>query len=83
MYVEDCQRALALLGSKLIQIYGQGESPMTITALSRAAHLNIKDPRYLEKLGSVGTARSDLEISIVDKNDQALANGEVGEDGCE
>ena len=79
MYVEDCQRALALLGPKLIQIYGQGESPMTITALSRAAHLNIKDPRYLEKLGSVGTARSDLEISIVDKNDQALANGEVGE----
>ena len=82
MYVEDCQRALALLGPKLIQIYGQGESPMTITALSRAAHLNIKDPRYLEKLGSVGTARSDLEISIVDKNDPATCKWRSGRGLC-
>jgi len=79
MYVEDCQRALDILGPKLVQIYGQGESPMTITALSRAVHLNINDPRYLEKLGSVGTARSDLEICIVDENDRVIENGEVGE----
>src|SRR5205823_3372058 len=31
MYVQDCKRAHAALGSKLAQIYGQGESPMTIT----------------------------------------------------
>ncbi len=79
MYVEDCQRALDVLGPKLVQIYGQGESPMTITALSRDAHTPTDDPRYLHKLGSVGTARSDLEICIVDENDRTLANGEVGE----
>ena len=79
MYVDDCQRALDILGPKLVQIYGQGESPMTITALSRAVHLNINDPRYLKKLGSVGTARSDLEICIVDENDRVIENGEVGE----
>jgi long-chain acyl-CoA synthetase len=38
MYVEDCKRAMAVLGNKLAQIYGQGESPMTITALSKARH---------------------------------------------
>ena len=79
MYVEDCQRAIDILGPKLVQIYGQGESPMTITALSRDAHTPTDDPRYLQKLGSVGTARSDLEICIVDKNDSVLSNGEVGE----
>ena len=36
MYVEDIRRALATMGPRFVQIYGQGESPMTITALSRA-----------------------------------------------
>ena len=79
MYVEDCQRALKILGPKLVQIYGQGEAPMTITVLSRDVHLATDDPRYLQKLGSVGTARTDLEICIVDKNDNAIKNGAVGE----
>jgi long-chain acyl-CoA synthetase len=79
MYVDDCQRALEILGPKLIQIYGQGEAPMTITALSRHIHSKTNDPRYIKKLGSVGTARSDLEICIVDDKDKALTNGEVGE----
>jgi len=79
MYVEDCQRALKILGPKLVQIYGQGEAPMTITVLSRDVHLATDDPRYLQKLGSVGTARTDLEICIVDKNDNATKNGAVGE----
>ena len=34
MYVADCQKALDILGPKLVQIYGQGEAPMTITGLS-------------------------------------------------
>lgn len=79
MYIEDCQRALDVLGPKLIQIYGQGESPMTITVLSRQSHTATEDPRYLNKLGSVGTARSDLEICIVDKNNNVLENGSTGE----
>jgi long-chain acyl-CoA synthetase len=79
MYVEDCQKALALLGPKLVQIYGQGEAPMTITALSRSEHMAIDDPRYLEKLASVGTARSDLEICVVDQTDAPLPAGEIGE----
>ncbi|MBT3991970.1 MAG: AMP-binding protein [Rhodospirillaceae bacterium] len=79
MYVEDCLKALALIGPKLVQIYGQGEAPMTITALSRAQHTNSEDPRYLEKLASVGTARSDLEICIQGGDEQPLPAGEIGE----
>ena len=35
MYVEDAKAAFAALGPRLAQIYGQGESPMTITAMGR------------------------------------------------
>ena len=35
MYVEDCIAALDRFGPRLAQLYGQGESPMTITHLSR------------------------------------------------
>ena len=38
MYRADLDRALEVFGPRLVQIYGQGESPMTITALSKADH---------------------------------------------
>ena len=79
MYVEDTLRALERLGPKLVQIYGQGEAPMTITGLSREMHMDSQHPRYLERLGSVGPARTDVEVRIVDENDIPLPVGEIGE----
>lgn len=79
MYVEDTLRALEILGPKLVQIYGQGESPMTITGLTREMHLERDHPRYLERLGSVGPARTDVEVRVVDENDNPLPPGEPGE----
>ena len=79
MYVEDCLKALELLGPKLVQIYGQGEAPMTITALSRADHTATDDPRYLDKLASVGTARTGLEVQVIDEEGAPLPPGEIGE----
>ena len=35
MYQADILEALARFGGRFVQIYGQGESPMTITALGR------------------------------------------------
>ena len=52
---------------------------MTITGLSRAAHMDINHPRYLDRLASVGTARTDLEVRVVDGDDQPLPIGEIGE----
>ena len=79
MYVEDTRRALAALGPKLVQIYGQGEAPMTITGLARELHLDTDHPRYLERLGSVGTARTDVEVRIVGPDGEPRPAGETGE----
>jgi long-chain acyl-CoA synthetase len=79
MYVEDLRHALHLFGPKLVQIYGQGEAPMTITALSKPFHVGTNHPRYLERLGSAGIARSDVEVRVVDADDRDLPPGEIGE----
>ena len=36
MYLADIRDAIATMGQRFVQIYGQGESPMTITALEPA-----------------------------------------------
>jgi long-chain acyl-CoA synthetase len=79
MYAEDCLKALDLLGPKLVQIYGQGESPMTITALSRAVHADREHPDYRNRLASVGPAQRGVEIRIADEDDSELPVGEIGE----
>jgi long-chain acyl-CoA synthetase len=79
MYLEDIRRALAAFGQKFVQIYGQGESPMTITALSRAHHADVDHPRYLERLASVGMAQTVVEVRVGDEADQDSQVGETGE----
>ena len=79
MYAEDCLKALDLLGPKLVQIYGQGESPMTITALSRAVHMDRDHPHYHDRLASVGPAQKGVEVRIADEDDNDLPLGEIGE----
>ncbi|HJV94728.1 MAG TPA: AMP-binding protein, partial [Albitalea sp.] len=61
------------------QIYGQGESPMTITALSRAQLMDTTNPRYLERIGSVGVAQSAVEVRVTDADGRTLPIGETGE----
>jgi long-chain acyl-CoA synthetase len=79
MYVADCQAALARFGTTLVQIYGQGESPMTISCLPRADHADTTHPRYLERLASVGPAFTGVEVRVAGPDDAALPPGEVGE----
>ncbi|MCU1400910.1 MAG: long-chain fatty acid--CoA ligase, partial [Acidimicrobiales bacterium] len=79
MYLADLEDALAVFGPRLAQIYGQGETPMTITALSKADHADRDHPRWHERLQSVGTARTDVEVRVVDDEDNELPAGEVGE----
>ncbi len=79
MYVADIQEALRALGPRFVQIYGQGEAPMTITALSRERINDSAHPRYLERLASVGVAQSPVEVIVADDNDQPLAANEIGE----
>lgn len=79
MYLADIRDAIAVMGQRFVQIYGQGESPMTITALSREWHMKTGHPRYLERLASVGTAQSVMSVRITDKDGQPLPAGETGE----
>ncbi|MCH6586881.1 MAG: AMP-binding protein [Proteobacteria bacterium] len=79
MYVEDLKQAMARLGNRFVQIYGQGESPMTITALSRAEHMNRDHPRYEARLASVGRAQTVVEVRVADRDDLSLPPGELGE----
>ena len=79
MYLADIRDAMATMGQRFVQIYGQGESPMTITALSREWHGRINDPHYLERLSSVGTAQSVMSVRITDSDGNPLPAGETGE----
>ncbi|MDZ7643038.1 MAG: AMP-binding protein [Woeseiaceae bacterium] len=79
MYVDDCIAALERFGPKLAQLYGQGESPMTITALSRAMHGDRTHPRWRERLASVGIPQSVVDVRVADSDDRILPPGETGE----
>ena len=78
MYVESLKKAMAAFGPVLAQIYGQGESPMTITGLRRADHQTPDDAI----LGSVGYARSGMEVAVLRADGSRAAAGEVGEIVC-
>ncbi len=79
MYVEDLKKAMEALGKKLVQVYGQGESPMTITVVSKDRHVDTQHPRFEERLASVGVPHTVVEVRVVDAEDNTLPPGETGE----
>ncbi|MFZ4719715.1 MAG: AMP-binding protein [Ilumatobacteraceae bacterium] len=79
MYLADLEEALGVFGPRLAQIYGQGETPMTITALSKAHHADTTHPRWRERMQSVGTTRTDVEVLVVDEDGNPLPVDEAGE----
>ena len=79
MYLQDIRNALTVIGPRFAQIYGQGESPMTITALSKH-HINDSGhPRYEARLASVGVAQPAVEVRVAGADDLPLPAGEIGE----
>ncbi|WP_087002795.1 acyl-CoA synthetase [Rhizobium sullae] len=78
MYVEELRKSLAVFGPVFAQIYGQGESPMTITGLPREEHVTDDDAI----LGSVGFARSGVEVAVVTADGKSVRPGEIGEIVC-
>ena len=68
-----------MFGPRLAQIYGQGETPMTITGLSKAEHADTAHPRWREHMESVGLPRIDVEVRVVDESGAPLPPGEIGE----
>jgi len=79
MYLEDIREALAVMGPRFVQIYGQGESPMTITALPRGMLADRTAPDWAASAASVGHAQSAVEVRLADANGGPIPTGEVGE----
>ena len=79
MYLADLEIALHAFGPRLAQIYGQGETPMTITSLSKADHADRDHPRWRDRMQSVGFPRTDVEVRVVDAQGHPLPAGESGE----
>ncbi|MCW5632541.1 MAG: AMP-binding protein [Rubrivivax sp.] len=79
MYLADIQRALAVMGPRFVQIYGQGETPMVGTALARRHLADAAHPRHLERLASVGVAQTPVEVRVADAEGRTLPPGGVGE----
>ncbi len=82
MYVEDALAALDRFGPRLAQIYGQGESPMTITTLAKEDIADRANPRWRERLGSAGKPYACVEVKVADGGDRALPVGATGEILC-
>src|SRR5215204_1774202 len=79
MYVSDLETALDVFGPKLIQLYGQVETPNTITLMPKAL-LGQKDhPRRQEVLESCGIPRTGVEMKVVGEDGRELPAGEIGE----
>jgi long-chain acyl-CoA synthetase len=75
----ELRRALQAFGPRLVQLYGQGETPMTATVLTPDDHraaLAVPPP---SRLSTAGYARPGMSLRIVDENDNPVPAGVVGE----
>lgn len=79
MYLADIEEAICQLGQRFVQIYGQGETPMTITALGRQWHRAVHAGRNRNPLTTVGTSQSVVEVRIVDDEGNIMAPEKSGE----
>jgi long-chain acyl-CoA synthetase len=82
MYVEDALRALDRFGPRFVQIYGQGESPMTITVLPKADIAERGHPRWHDRLASAGRPYACVDVMVADEDDRPLPAGATGEILC-
>ena len=82
MYLEDAIQALDRFGPRFTQIYGQGESPMTITTLSKQDIADRDHPRWRDRLSSAGRPFASVEVEVVGSDNKPLRRGEIGEVVC-
>lgn len=78
-YVQDIKAAIATLGPRVAQIYGQGESPMTITAMraDRIAQAVAEGDDAL--LASVGWPQTTVSLAIQPDDGEPAPPGTAGE----
>ncbi|MGV0812171.1 long-chain fatty acid--CoA ligase [Mycolicibacterium boenickei] len=82
MYVDSLKKALAAYGPIFVQLYGQGEAPMTITGLRRRDHVAALEAGDDAALGSVGYPRSGVDVAVLTADGTPAAVDEIGEIAC-
>ncbi len=75
MYVADLKAAIARYGFRFAQLYGQGESPMCITGMTRATMEAAYQAGDDAVLGSAGTPQSVVEVRLGDDG-EVLVRGD-------
>jgi acyl-CoA synthetase (AMP-forming)/AMP-acid ligase II len=75
----DLKRALELFGPIFVQLFGQGETPMTATVLPASDHAAAIAGERPERLASAGYARPGMDVRVLGDNDVELPPGDVGE----
>ena len=68
-------QAVQIFGPIFGQLYGQAESPMAISYLSKAAH-DVSQP---QRLASAGTVIAGNTVALLDEDGQPVPTGEIGE----
>lgn len=76
--LHELKRAVDCFGDRLVHLYAQGETPMTITYLSGRDHVRAIESEP-ELLASAGYARPGVDIAVVNAEGTALGADEVGE----
>ncbi|WP_420547581.1 class I adenylate-forming enzyme family protein [Curvivirga sp.] len=79
MYVADAKKARDMFPGRLTQIYGQGESPMSITVLPSVIIEDTQHPQWEERLASVGFSNQAIEVMIGDEDGNPVGLDETGE----
>ncbi|WP_417766583.1 AMP-binding protein [Stappia sp.] len=77
MHVADAIRAIDRFGPRFAQIYGQGETPMTTTVLSKADIADRDHPHWERRLGTAGIANPAVELRIDGANGVHGESGEI------
>jgi long-chain acyl-CoA synthetase len=75
----DLQRALEVFGPVFVQLFGQGETPMTATAMPASDHAEALAGDRPARLASAGYARPGMDVRVLDADDAELPSGKVGE----
>lgn len=79
MYNADIIEAVEIFGPVFVQIYGQGECPMGVTALNRHDVADRGRADWETRLGSVGRAQATVEVAIGDQKGRPQPIGVQGE----
>jgi long-chain acyl-CoA synthetase len=78
IHLEHLKAAIDTFGPVFMQLYGQGEAPITISGMSALDHQHFHKTGDA-RLGSAGTIRTDVDVAIFDAQQEKLPANTLGE----